>query len=398
MATMQAQTPTESSKATPTESAQQQALAVQALAQRIRAAKEAGQVLRVRGGGSKDFYGQPLRGEVLDTSALNHVLSYEPTELVITVGAGMKLDALTQLLATQQQCLPCDPPLFGAATVGGMVASALSGPARASVGGVRDFVLGIEMLDGAGQALRFGGQVMKNVAGYDMSRLMVGSLGTLGVLTEVSLKVLPIATAQATLKLACTQPQALTMLNQWGGQPLPLNASTWLAEPDQGALYVRLRGAKAAVDTACQTMAAQAATNGTTCTPVDAQQAEALWTSWREQSHDFFKPKSDEHCLWRLSVAQTAPVIALALDTPDTLVEWHGAQRWVWAPASQADVLRQAAQEAGGHATLFRVSHSGGEADKAVGVFQAPQQVVADIGQRLREQLDAGGIFATQRL
>ncbi|UFS55884.1 glycolate oxidase subunit GlcE [Comamonadaceae bacterium M7527] len=392
---MQALTPTDSSNATPAAPAQQQAQAVQALGQRIRAANDARHVLRVRGGGSKDFYGQPLRGEVLDTSALNHVLSYEPTELVITVGAGMKLDALTQLLAEQQQCLPCDPPLFGGATVGGMVASALSGPARASVGGVKDFVLGIEMLDGAGQALRFGGQVMKNVAGYDMSRLMVGSLGTLGVLTEVSLKVLPIATAQATLKLVCTQEQALTMLNKWGGQPLPLNASTWLAESGQGALYVRLRGAKAAVDTACQTMAAGAAGDGATCTQLDAEQADALWTSWREQSHDFFKPKSSTHCLWRLSVAQTAPVIGLS---SDTLVEWHGAQRWVWAPASQAGAVRQAAQEAGGHATLFRVSQSGGEADKAVGVFHAPQHAIADIGQRLRVQLDAAGVFATQRM
>ena len=395
MAPMQAHTPTEPSNATTTSPAVLQAAAVKALGQRIRDAKDAGHVLRVRGGGSKDFYGQPLRGEVLDTSALNHVLSYEPTELVITVGAGMRLDALTELLAAQQQCLPCDPPLFGGATVGGMVASALSGPARASVGGVKDFVLGIEMLDGAGQALRFGGQVMKNVAGYDMSRLMVGSLGTLGVLTEVSLKVLPVATAQATLKVACTQNQALAMLNTWGGQPLPLNASTWLAESDQGALYVRLRGAKAAVDAASQTMAADAASNGTTCSQLDDEQANALWTSWREQSHDFFKPASAEHCLWRMSVAQTAPTIALS---PDTLVEWHGAQRWVWAPASQAGAVRQAAEDAGGHATLFRVSQSGGEADKALGVFHAPQQVIADIGQRLREQLDPAGVFATQRL
>jgi glycolate oxidase FAD binding subunit len=392
-------------------SASSPAQAVADLSARLQAARAAGHCVRVRGGGTKDFYGNALQGEVLSTAALDHVVAYEPTELVITVGAGMRLDALNALLAANQQCLPCDPPQFGAgSTIGGVVASALAGPARASVGGVKDFVLGIEMLDGTGQALRFGGQVMKNVAGYDMSRLMVGSMGTLGVLTEISVKVLPIATAQATLQLRCSQTQALTLINQWGGEPLPLNASTWLVEDGADTFYLRLRGAKAAVDAACQYIPAQARAAQVACevlagggcgaasgggSDVEAVRIEALWASWRDQTHAFFQAPSPELCLWRVSVAQTAP----ALDLPyATLVEWHGAQRWLWAPANQAQAIRAAAVQAGGHATLFRASPAHGEADKQVGVFQAPQQAVADVGQRLSEQLDPHRVFATARM
>ena len=203
---------------------------VQALADLIKTAGSdpARRPLRVRGGGSKDFYGEPLQGTVLDTGALNQVVAYEPTELVITAGAGLRLRDLEALLATHNQCLPCDPPHFGPdATIGGAVAAALSGPARASVGAMKDFVLGIKMLNAAGELLTFGGQVMKNVAGYDISRLMAGSMGTLGVLTEVSIKVLPVAPAEANLKFNCGQAQALSLINTWGGQPLPLNASVW---------------------------------------------------------------------------------------------------------------------------------------------------------------------------
>jgi glycolate oxidase FAD binding subunit len=372
---------------------------VQALADLIKTAGSdpARRPLRVRGGGSKDFYGEPLQGAVLDTGALNQVVAYEPTELVITAGAGLRLRDLEALLATHNQCLPCDPPHFGPdATIGGAVAAALSGPARASVGAMKDFVLGIKMLNAAGELLTFGGQVMKNVAGYDISRLMAGSMGTLGVLTEVSIKVLPVAPAEANLKFNCDQARALSLINTWGGQPLPLNASVWKRDKSgRDSLVVRLRGAVAAVDAASARMASDAAGYGISCAHVTTAEAEALWLSCREQTHHFFTPPAADACLWRLSVAQTAPAMAAF---SDALVEWHGALRWVWAPASDAEKVRQLAEDAGGHATLFRVSQAHGETDKTVGVFHPTPPATSGIAQRLREQLDPTGVFNTHRL
>ena len=175
--------------------------AIAEMTDRIKAAAAARTPLRIRGGGTKDFYAQSLQGDVLDLRALAGVTSYEPSELVVTALAGTPLAELEALLAAQGQCLPFEPPHFSVgATVGGMVAAGLSGPARASSGAVRDFMLGVRFINGQGEHLTFGGQVMKNVAGYDVSRLMAGSMGTLGVITEVSLKVLPVAPAEATLR------------------------------------------------------------------------------------------------------------------------------------------------------------------------------------------------------
>ncbi|MDB5913807.1 MAG: glcE, partial [Ramlibacter sp.] len=228
--------------------------ALAALVERIRAAAALRTPLRIRGGGTKDFLGERVEGELLDTATLRGIVNYEPSELVVTVRAGTPLAQLEQELVQSGQSLPFEPPHFGGgATVGGMVAAALSGPARASVGSVRDYVLGLDLVNGRGEHLVFGGQVMKNVAGYDLSRLMAGAMGTLGLITEVSLKVLPVAPAEATLRFALSQAEALGKLNAWGGQPLPLNASTWM--PDEGGtLWLRLRGAVAAVDAACRTL------------------------------------------------------------------------------------------------------------------------------------------------
>ena len=211
-----------------------------AIAERIRAATAAGTPLRIRGGGTKGFYGEPCDGDLLDTRALSGITSYEPSELVVTVQAGTPLAELEAVLAEKGQCLPFEPPHFATpgsdagsgrgGTVGGMVAAGLSGPARAAVGSVRDYVLGATLLNGEGQVLTFGGQVMKNVAGYDVSRLMAGSWGQLGVITDVSLKVLPVAPAEATLAFECGQAEALERLHAWGGQPLPLNASCWVED------------------------------------------------------------------------------------------------------------------------------------------------------------------------
>ncbi|MEG1374509.1 MAG: glycolate oxidase subunit GlcE, partial [Comamonas sp.] len=215
---------------------------------RVRAAIAEQTPLRIRGGGSKDFHAMQLQGDIVDTRSLTGIVSYEPSELVVTVKAGTPLAELEAVLAEQGQCLAFEPPHFAGsanrqATVGGMVAAGWSGPARASAGAVRDFVLGIEIINGKAELLRFGGTVMKNVAGYDVSRLMAGSWGTLGLITEVSLKVLPVAPAETTLRFdGVSQAQALQRLNLWGGQPLPLNASCWVEDAGVGTLYVRLRG------------------------------------------------------------------------------------------------------------------------------------------------------------
>jgi glycolate oxidase FAD binding subunit len=353
--------------------------------ERIREAAAAGTALRIRGGGSKDFYGQALEGEILDTTALNGVVSYEPSELVITALAGTPLAELEAQLAAQGQCLPFEPPHFSkTTTVGGMVAAGLSGPARASVGAARDYVLGVKLVNGKGEHLTFGGQVMKNVAGYDVSRLMVGAMGTLGLLTEVSLKVLPIAPLEATLKFEMSQAEALKKLSTWGGQPLPLNASCWLEDGGTGTLYLRLRGAVAAVEAACARLGGERLSNS---------QAAADWQACRDQQLPWFKSRTDSQDLWRLSVPQTAPV----LDLPDSpLIEWHGGQRWVRAEAAQGQPLRELAHAVGGHATLFIASSAG--ISTANTVFDTLKSPLDRIHRELKREFDPSGVFNPHRM
>ncbi|MES2413093.1 MAG: glycolate oxidase subunit GlcE [Pseudomonadota bacterium] len=341
-------------------------------AERIRTAAAEDRPLRIRGGGSKDFYGQSLEGEVLQTSGLAGVTSYEPSELVVTAGAGTPLAELEALLAAQGQCLPFEPPHFGGgATVGGLVASGLSGPARASSGAVRDYVLGVKFINGKGELLTFGGQVMKNVAGYDVSRLMTGAMGTLGLLVEVSLKVLPVALAENTLTFEMDEATALKQLNLWGAQPLPVNASCWHA----GHLHVRLRGAAAAVS------AARTAMGG------EQQQDTALWQTLREQAHPFFALQRGES-LWRMGLPDTAPPLPLG----ETLIEWGGAQRWLKLPAADVVRLRVAATAASGHATLFRAG------EKSCDVFTPLAGPLARIHRSLKREFDPAGIFNRGRL
>ncbi|MGA8514191.1 MAG: glycolate oxidase subunit GlcE, partial [Burkholderiaceae bacterium] len=257
---------------------------LQHITDQIRAAKAAKTPLRIRGGGTKDFYAQQLQGAVLDMLSHSGIVSYEPSELVVTCKAGTPLAELEALLGSQGQCLPFEPPHFGVgtaagskSTVGGMVAAGLAGPARASVGGVRDYVLGVQMLNGKAEHLTFGGTVMKNVAGYDVSRLMAGSWGMLGVITEVSLKVLPIAPAEATLRFAMDQASMLHQVNSWGGQPLPLNASSWVVDAGAPTLYLRLRGAQAAVEAACKRLSHEAGGMR-----VDSPETSADWSTARD--------------------------------------------------------------------------------------------------------------------
>jgi glycolate oxidase FAD binding subunit len=348
---------------------------------RIRSAAAQGQPLRIRGGGTKDFYGEQLQGEPLATGELRGIVSYEPSELVVTVRAGTPLAELEQALATCGQSLPFEPPHFGGgATVGGMVATGLAGPARASVGSVRDYVLGLQMVNGRGEELVFGGQVMKNVAGYDVSRLMAGAMGTLGLLTELSLKVLPVAPAQATLRFPCSQAEALQRLNAWGGQPLALNASCWSVQDGAGSLALRLRGAVAAVDAACRSLGGER---------LDDSEAAAGWNALREQRSAWFAACGDRD-LWRLSVPQAAPV----LDLPEPpLVEWHGAQRWVRIAPADAGRVRDAAVRAGGHATLFRTTRP-----DAQGRMTPLAPALATLHEQLKKQFDPAGIFNRGRL
>ena len=382
----------------------------------IRAAAQDGRVLSVQGQGSKSFYGETPRGIPLSTLGWAGVLSYEPSELVVTVRSGTPLSELETLLATQGQCLPFEPPRFGGApaTIGGMVACGLAGPARASVGGVRDYVLGAELINGRAEVLRFGGQVMKNVAGYDVSRALAGSMGQLGLITEVSLKVLPVPPAQSSFVVRMKQAAALDQLQRWAGLPLPLNASTWApasmgsaqaaqdagvarGEPtEDGYLIVRLRGALAAVQAAIPVMQSHLVATGHSALPLDEAQAQSWWDRCRDQTDAFFtEPPAPDQALWRLSLPGTAPALALP---SATLVEWHGAQRWCWAPASAALALRALAREHGGHATLWRPSQAHPDVDREVGVMMPLTPVQHRLQRALQAQFDPQGVFESGRL
>jgi glycolate oxidase FAD binding subunit len=371
------------------------------LTNRILAASSDRTPLRLRGTGSKDFYGESLQGEVLDTTTLTGITSYEPTELVVTVRAGTLLAEVEATLAEKNQCLAFEPPRFGTqggGTVGGMVAAGLSGPSRASVGALRDYVLGAEIINGRGEHLTFGGQVMKNVAGYDVSRLMVGAMGTLGLITQVSLKVLSAAPAEATLMCAgLPQQVALDLLNRWGGQPLPLNASCWVhdttASPAQDYLFIRLRGAVAAVESACPRMVADVSASGGQAVRMDNAQAMPDWQACRDQTMPFFSAPAPELGLWRLSVPQTAPALPLPYAQ---FIEWHGGLRWCWAPLEAQDLLRKAAFDVGGSASLF-IAPLAISLDSAAR-FSPINSALASIHQRLKAEFDPAGIFNRGRL
>jgi glycolate oxidase FAD binding subunit len=350
------------------------------LVDRVDSARERQAPLEIRGGGTKRFLGGSPRGEPLDMTELAGITSYEPTELVVTARSGTRLSDLEAALEEQGQCLPFEPPRFAAGgTLGGMVASGLSGPARASVGSVRDHVLGVTLLNGRGEVLTFGGQVAKNVAGYDVSRLMVGSFGILGILCEVSLKVLPVSLASATLRFDWDETRALEQLGRWAAQPLPVSASAWHA----GRLHLRLAGARAAVESACARLGGER---------VDPSQARDWWTRVRDQSDEFFildEPRlAGGESLWRLSV----PAISGALALPGLqFIEWHGAQRW-WKTTAAAGLVQSAAARAGGHATLIR------GADKSHGVFAPLSAVLMRVHHELKQAFDPARIFNPGRL
>ncbi|HEY6452566.1 MAG TPA: glycolate oxidase subunit GlcE [Steroidobacteraceae bacterium] len=356
--------------------------AIADLRERIRAAAADHTPLRIRAGGSKDFYGNTPCGAVLDPRGVSGMVSYEPSELALAVRCGTLLTEIEATLTVHGQMLAFEPPHFGAAaTIGGCIASGMAGPRRASVGythgGVRDFVLGARLLDGRAQLLSFGGMVMKNVAGYDVARLLAGSLGTLGVIVEVSLKVVPRPRTETTLRFRIDEREALVQLNAWAGRPLPISASAW----QSGTLHARLAGSAAAV------AAAQAKLGGEA---LDEPAAERLWLELREHTDAFF---GGEAPLWRLSLPPNAAPLELEAAQ---LIEWGGALRWLRSrrPATQ---IRARAQALGGHATLFRDPARAPGARVTDAFTPLPPAVLA-IHERLRAQFDPAGIFDAGRM
>ena len=345
----------------------------------VREAAACGQALCLRGGGTKRFYGRPERGERLDTRACCGIINYEPSELVVTVRAGTPLVELEAALAAQGQMLAFEPPHFGpGATIGGCVAAGLAGPRRAAVGGVRDFILGVRMIDGRGEVLRFGGEVMKNVAGYDVSRVLAGSLGTLGLIVDVSLKVLPKPVAEASLRFEMGEAAALHQLNVWGGQPLPISASVWC----DGILELRLSGAAAAVEAAIGRLGGERIPDAV---------AEVRWRALREHTDTFFagaQSSSSQPPLWRLSLPTDA--LAIELDGAQ-LVEWGGAQRWLRS-GLLPDVIRARVAALGGHATLFRNGVREGA------VFHPLTAPMLALQRNLKNAFDPAGVFNPGRL
>ena len=347
--------------------------------QRMRDAQAGNTPLRIRGGGTKDFYGERAGhqsdGEVFDVSANAGIVDYDPTELVITARGGTRLAEIEATMSDSAQMLAFEPPHFGeAATLGGCVAAGLSGPRRPYAGAVRDFVLGVRVLDGKGDDLSFGGRVMKNVAGFDVSRLMTGALGTLGILLEVSLKCLPRPKAETTRVFAMSGADAVVKINAWSGQPLPISASSW----HEGRLSVRLSGAESAV------RAATSKLGGETMAPAAA---DAFWRTLREQRMPFFESASQ---LWRLSVKPTA---AFADLDAFQLIEWGGAVRWLNASSDLDPArLREWASAHGGHATLFRT------AGARTGVFQPLAPPLLAIHKRLKSTFDPAGILNRGRM
>ncbi|KXS35069.1 MAG: Glycolate dehydrogenase, FAD-binding subunit GlcE [Halomonadaceae bacterium T82-2] len=343
------------------------------LCEQVRRADANATPLRIAGGGTKAFYGRPVEGETLSLTEHHGIVHYDPVELVVSVRAGTPLTELEAALDAEGQRLPFEPPHFGPdATVGGAVATGLSGPRRPWAGAARDFVLGCRLITHDGKQLRFGGEVMKNVAGYDLSRLMVGAQGTLGVLTEISFKVLPRPAATRSLRLEMPVETALERLAEWGRQPLPLTAAAW----HDGALHLRLEGGTSSVAATAERLGG------------DTLEAE-FWNDLREQRLAFFGD-DDGRALWRLSLPNNTP--ALALDG-DMLYDWGGAQRWLKATAD-AETIREAAARAGGHATCYTPHAQGGARDP----FTPLSPVVAKYHRQLKAKLDPNGIFNPGRL
>ncbi|RTZ40929.1 glycolate oxidase subunit GlcE [Candidimonas sp. SYP-B2681] len=355
------------------------------ICQQVMTARAGERPLCIRGGGTKAFYGEPGDREslheiaVLDLSPYRGVVNYQPSELVITARAGTLLSDIETMLDEQNQMLAFEPPRFGPeSTIGGCIASGLSGPRRMAAGSARDFMLGAKLLSSAGSILSFGGEVMKNVAGFDVSRLLTGSMGIFGALTEVSIKVAPKPFQEKTLVFELGQAEALAFFTQWRSRPLPISATAWCASEgaEAGRLYVRLSGSEPAVRIASEKLGGQ---------NLDASAARAFWDSIRDQTHSFFQTPT----VWRVAVPPQSPM----LNAGPTLIEWGGGLRWLPEVSSGPDLRRKVAQ-LGGHATLYRY----GSKPADLSVFQPLQPALRNISLRLKQELDPVGVFNPKRL
>lgn len=327
--------------------------------------------LNITGSGSKAFYGRPAQGEPLSVSEHRGIISYEPTELVMTARCGTRLADIEAVLAERGQMLAFEPPHFGPdATLGGVVATGLSGSRRPYAGAVRDVVLGVRLLNGHGEILKFGGEVMKNVAGFDVSRLMVGALGTLGVVLDVSMKVLPRPEADTTLIFAMNPDAALIQMNRWAGQKWPFSAACF----DGVAVRIRLSGAETAIATAQKKLGGDVLAD---------DEATSFWADVREQKLGFFQ---GETTLWRLSLASATaqPVLSGAW-----FIDWGGALRWLKTD-QPAETIFQSAHALGGHACRFR-SPLGGQ-------FQPLSTGLEKLHRNIKQAFDPHGIFNVGRL
>lgn len=355
-------------------------------------------VLSIEGGGSKSWFGNLCQSQILSSQGYEGILDYEPEELVLTACAATPISEIEAALAEKNQMLPFEPPHFGTnASFGGVIAAGLAGPARISTGNLRDFVLGTRLMDGRGEDLSFGGKVMKNVAGYDVSRLLPGSLGTLALLLEASVKVLPMPAATASLRCSISQERALRTLNQWAGQPLSLNASAWIGKAnEEGQLTIRIAGAIAAVNSASQLMCAELA-----ATVIDPSEADLFWNDLREQTHAWFTGLAPGHALWRLALPANCPPLSIPSDFNSIeVLEWHGQQRWLQGPANQAtaDALMKLAAQHHGHTSCFR--NNGSEQFERFTRLQANPLTAGleAVQKRLRHSFDPFGVFTTGRL
>jgi glycolate oxidase FAD binding subunit len=341
------------------------------LQQAIKQAHNDQTLLNIIGNGTKSFYGPPAQGQRFEVAAHYGIIDYEPSELVLTARAGTPLTEIEALLDEGGQMLAFEPPHYGnGATLGGTIAGGFSGPRRPYTGAARDFVLGIKCINGKGDLLKFGGQVMKNVAGYDISRLMVGALGTLGVLLEVSLKVLPKPTHEITVVLEKQPDKAVNAMNRWAAQPLPLSGASYVG----GRIYIRLSGSEGGVKAAVRQLGGEEYAEG-----------QSFWQALREHKHYFFQ---DNTPLWRLSLAPATP----ALDLPGQwFLDWGGAQRWLKSDAP-AQEIRAAVAAVSGHATLFRGS------EKTEPVFHPLPPPLVILHRRIKKAFDPERILNRNRL
>ena len=344
------------------------------LATQIRAVAATGGEVEILGGGSKRFYGEATEALPIDVSAHSGVIDYDPAELVITLRAGCGLREVEALLAEHRQMFGFEPPAFGAgATVGGTVASGFAGPRRAFAGSVRDFVLGVKMLDGRGETLNFGGRVIKSSSDrrfpmYILARLLVGSLGTLGVILEVSIRVMPLPEMELTLAFEhASVDEHVRWINTLGAEPWPISASKWL----DGRSEIRLSGSEQGVRQAQ--------------TQLGGDQIDADWSALKEQKLDFFVPQAP---LTRLSLPPACE--DLAAGTPQ-LVEWGGAQRWICGEVD-IDALRKRAAAQGGGVCAFR--HHADD----VAVFQPLPAPMLRLQRSIKSSFDPAGIFNPGRI